>query len=63
MSAGRGETGCPPLSVCILSWNTRDLLCECLQAIFTDPQSGEWEVLVVDNASDEIGRASCRERV
>ena len=61
MSAGRGETGCPPLSVCILSWNTRDLLRECLQAIFADPQSGEWEVLVVDNASDDRSPAMVAE--
>ena len=61
MSAGRGETGCPPLSVCILSGNTRDLLRECLQAIFTDPQSGEWEVLGVDNASDDRSPAMVAE--
>ena len=43
----------PLLSVCIVSWNTRDLLRDCLRALFADPQSREWEVLVVDNASDD----------
>lgn len=54
MSAGvEGRGPAPALSVCITSWNTRDLLRDCLHAIFADPQSREWEVLVVDNASDD----------
>ena len=43
----------PPLSICILSWNTRDLLQACLHSIFEDPQSQEWEVVVVDNNSSD----------
>ena len=43
----------PPLSICILSWNTSDLLRACLQSIYADPQSGEWEVVVVDNNSGD----------
>ena len=41
----------PSLSICVLSWNTRDLLRDCLQSLFADPDSASWEVVVVDNAS------------
>jgi len=41
----------PRLSICIVNWNTRDLLKDCLQSIFEDPESEQWEVIVVDNAS------------
>ena len=43
----------PDLSVCILSWNTRELLRDCLASIFADGQSGAWQVVVVDNASTD----------
>lgn len=40
------------LSVCIVNWNTRDDLRECLAALFAfPPQNSDMEVLVVDNAS------------
>ncbi len=42
------------LSVCIVNWNTRDFLRECLTALLRFPPSGsEMEVLVVDNASGD----------
>ena len=41
----------PSLSICIVSWNTRKILCDCLSSIFEDPASTDWEVLVVDNNS------------
>ena len=41
----------PELSISVLSWNTRELLRDCLASIFADPRSAGWEVLVVDNAS------------
>jgi GT2 family glycosyltransferase len=47
----------PALSICILSWNTSDLLHACLQSIFEDPQSREWEVVVVDNNSSDSSPA------
>ena len=54
MSAGEGEKkGGPALSVCIVSWNTKSLLRDCLCSLFADPQSGQWEVLVVDNTSQD----------
>lgn len=41
------------LSVSIVSWNTRDLLDECLRSIFATTSSIEFEVIVVDNASSD----------
>ena len=40
------------LSVCIVNWNTRDFLRECLTALRRYPPAGdEMEIIVVDNAS------------
>lgn len=39
------------LSVSIASWNTRDLLDNCLQSIFDTTDGVDFEVIVVDNAS------------
>lgn len=39
------------LSIVIVSWNTRRLLQNCLEAIFDDPAASAIEVHVVDNAS------------
>ena len=42
------------LSVCIVNWNTRDFLRECLTALETFPAQGaETEIIVVDNASTD----------
>ena len=42
------------LSVCIVNWNTREYLRECLTALYQYPPAGsELEVLVVDNASTD----------
>ena len=41
------------LSVVIVSWNTRELLAECLASIEAYPPLGEVEVIVVDNASQD----------
>ena len=43
----------PELSISIVSWNTRELLRECLGAIREDPRSAAWELFVVDNASGD----------
>tara|TARA_Y100000588_G_scaffold99848_1_gene108511 strand:+ start:416 stop:1390 length:975 start_codon:yes stop_codon:yes gene_type:complete len=47
------ESGDVLLSICIVNWNTRDLLNDCLDSIYADPQASAWEVLVVDNASSD----------
>lgn len=39
------------VSVCIVSWNTRDHLRNCLRSIFARPWTARIEVIVVDNAS------------
>lgn len=40
------------LSVCIVNWNTRDFLRECLNALLQfPPVNAEMEIIVVDNAS------------
>ena len=42
------------LSICIVNWNTRDYLRECLAALTQYPPDGlEMEILVVDNASSD----------
>lgn len=43
----------PELSISIVSWNTRELLRDCLASIREDPRSAAWELFVVDNASGD----------
>ena len=51
----------PRLSILIVNWNTRELLRDCLAALYADPASGQWEVVVVDNASADGSVAMVRE--
>ncbi len=39
------------LSIVIVSWNTRDMLRNCLESIFENTQAIEFEIIIVDNAS------------
>jgi GT2 family glycosyltransferase len=41
----------PTLSICIVNWNTRELLRACLRSIYQYPPDEPFEVIVVDNAS------------
>ena len=41
------------LSICIVNWNTRELLRACLQSIYRYPPDALFEVIVVDNASSD----------
>ncbi|MBT6149393.1 MAG: glycosyltransferase family 2 protein [Gemmatimonadetes bacterium] len=43
----------PTLSICILSWNTRQLLADCLNSIYADADAVSWQVIVVDNDSQD----------
>jgi N-acetylglucosaminyl-diphospho-decaprenol L-rhamnosyltransferase len=43
--------GEPPITVAVVSWNTRDLLDRCLQSLRPDAAAGLAEVWVVDNES------------
>lgn len=48
------------LSVVIVSWNTRELLSQCLKAIFASPLNCEFDVWVVDNASKDASAEMVR---
>jgi GT2 family glycosyltransferase len=41
------------LSIIIVSWNTREILTECLTSIYNNPPDCRYEVRVVDNASTD----------
>ncbi|TLN05299.1 glycosyltransferase family 2 protein, partial [bacterium] len=41
------------LSIIIVSWNVADLLVDCLRSILAHPPKSEYEILVVDNASQD----------
>ena len=43
----------PELSICIVTWNTRDMLDDCLRSIQEAPDRISREVIVVDNASHD----------
>jgi GT2 family glycosyltransferase len=43
----------PDVSVCIVNWNTRDLLYNCLSSIARHTHGARVEVIVVDNASSD----------
>jgi N-acetylglucosaminyl-diphospho-decaprenol L-rhamnosyltransferase len=46
------------VSVVIVTWNAREALLDCLEALVTNPPSVPWEVIVVDNASSDGTRES-----
>lgn len=48
------------LSIIIVNWNTRDLLAQCLASIAANPPDGEYEIIVVDNASTDGSVAMVR---
>jgi N-acetylglucosaminyl-diphospho-decaprenol L-rhamnosyltransferase len=50
------------LSIVIVNWNTRDLLEQCLRSVFMHPPQGDFEVWVVDNASNDGSREMVQER-
>lgn len=43
----------PSLSIVIVNWNTREMLRECLQSVFMTTGALDFEVIVVDNASED----------
>lgn len=52
----------PPITVAIVSWNTRDLLARCLDSFKPDAEGGLADVWVVDNASSDGSADLVRER-
>ncbi|HEY9717007.1 MAG TPA: glycosyltransferase family 2 protein [Trichormus sp.] len=43
----------PRVSIVIVNWKTPKLLARCLDSILADARAGEFEIIVVDNASDD----------
>jgi len=50
------------LSVIIVNWNTRDLLCQCLDSLFQKVKEIDTEIFVVDNGSTDGSVAAVREK-
>lgn len=50
------------LSICIVNWNTRDYLRACLASIGTHPPDVPYEIIVVDNASQDVSAEMVREQ-
>jgi GT2 family glycosyltransferase len=59
MKAKMGEQ--PDITITIVSWNTRQLLQECLRSILDKPVSSSLEVHVIDNASTDGSAAMVRD--
>lgn len=51
----------PDMTVTIVSWNTRELLRECLRSVVNNSVSGRLEIHVVDNASTDGSAAMVRD--
>ena len=50
------------LTIVIVNWNTRELLCNCLESVYTGIKGIRFEVFVVDNASADGSVAAVRQR-
>lgn len=59
---GRSMTPRVAVAVAVVSWNTRELLAECLQSLQPDVEAGLASVCVVDNASTDGSAAMAEER-
>jgi GT2 family glycosyltransferase len=57
----RADVGAP-VTVAVVSWNTRELLGRCLRSLHEDASRGLADVWVVDNASSDGSPALVRER-
>ena len=51
-----------PITVAIVSWNTRDLLASCLESFAPDADAGVADVWVIDNASSDGSPDMVRQR-
>jgi GT2 family glycosyltransferase len=51
--ARRRAAARPVVSVCVVNWNCRDVLRECLQSLRDQPLGLDHEIIVVDNASTD----------
>jgi GT2 family glycosyltransferase len=48
------------VSIIIVSWNTRDILRDCLQSVYNQTRRASFEVIVIDNASEDGSRDMVR---
>lgn len=55
------NAGCR-VSVVVVTWNVRDLVCACLETVYCEGRHVPLEVIVVDNASTDGTAAAVRER-
>ena len=55
-----GQSSEPPVTVAIVSWNTRTLLAQCLESLHEDARALRAEVWVVDNDSSDGSAALVR---
>lgn len=56
------RAGTAPVTIAVVSWNTRELLADCLTSMREDARAGRADVWVVDNASSDGSAAMVRER-
>lgn len=53
----------PDLSIIILNYNVRDLLLKCLESIFKNKKASDnWQIIVVDNGSEDGSVEAVREK-
>lgn len=50
------------LSIVIVSWNTKDILDDCLESVYRETKDIEFETIVVDNASEDGSAEMVREK-
>ena len=48
------------LSIIIVNWNTKEYLLRCLKSVFRSERSSSWEVIVVDNGSQDGSEAEAK---
>jgi len=52
----------PDVSIVVVNWNTRELICNCLKSIFEQAGNISYEVIVVDNGSSDDSVSEIRRR-
>jgi GT2 family glycosyltransferase len=48
-----GRKGLTDLSIVIVNWNTKEYLLRCLESVFQSAKRNSWEVMVIDNGSQD----------
>ncbi len=52
----------PELSIVIVNFNSKEYIRQCLEAVFRDPKSDQWQLIVIDNASVDGSQEFIREQ-